>query len=199
MRELFKESDASALEHTDIQACELFPEVPRTSLKIRYCWGFSTGSRQAAVLVPAPCRASLRAQSIQGYFLVYCLGSWCVVRNFAHETAGPEDAAFPPTRGSTQSLNDYYPGQRGLTEDSATDTHWETHQQNPGRPAPPHLERVFAQHCNKVNLVVYSSALDVCLSGELRSNSSPLMELSFQQNLLPRVLRAHTKLRKSQV
>lgn len=104
----------------------------------------------------------------QGYLLVHCLGSWCIVRSAAL-------AAVPNIRADLLHINgcpDSLP-ERKLRQDKLPGCHGgprgAVDAVDPLLVDPlglTYTERVFSRHSNKVNLLVYSPALKLCLSGE---------------------------------
>ncbi|KAL8432308.1 hypothetical protein Efla_000892 [Eimeria flavescens] len=143
-------------------------------MTLRSCCGFSTGSWQAAAVVPLLGRSSLTHQFAQGYLLVHCLGSWCVIRSVTSTSA----ACVAPAGFINHESTDYAALQRNFSQLSLSDSagptkgiHETPAYMNNDRLTQQHAERVFTRHCNKVTLIIYSPALNVCLSAELQPAS----------------------------
>lgn len=178
MKESYLELDYPMPSEPGVPLSELRSASPRSSLTFRLCWGFSTGSRQAAALVPFSCRSTLGQDPAQDYFFVHCLGSWCVVRSagpYTTITGGAADSLC--TNDGTQSFAGRDPRQRRLATWSGT-ARRDLAAMNPltlDRLSHAYTERVFSRHGNKVNLVVYSPALKLCLSGTALLQSFALL------------------------
>ncbi|KAL8448156.1 hypothetical protein Emed_003969 [Eimeria media] len=142
-------------------------EATRGSLSLRCCWGFSFGTRQAAVTIPLSTRQQpLGCHLTRGYLLVHSLGSWCVVRSVASSspphglpavsTLKERSQLFVEGNASESQLNEWPIGKENVSQ-SPADTGGRTQLS---------IERVFARHSNKVTLLTYCPALDACLSAE---------------------------------
>lgn len=157
-----------------------------SSLTFSSCWGFSSFSRQSAAVIPFFSRSALRCEALNDHLLVYCLGSWCIVRGPAVNTEGEATrGALIPATGCLQQQQQR---RRGLSAagEHAKETN-KTRENDTQSSVPPLLppvqldpppmgpsspsrlysERIYSAHCNKVNLLVYSQALNLCLSGKL--------------------------------
>ena len=150
--------------------CEISSAAAKTSITVWSCWGFSTGSRQSAALVPSSSSA-LRQDSVRNHLLVYCLGSWCVVRNAKVDTtrsygeAGslrPNDLvqSLPVQSSTRRNRNEWSRTTEGVLD--------AVNSCSIGRISPPYTQRVFSRHNNKVNIIVYCHALNICFSGTTR-------------------------------
>ncbi|KAL8271221.1 hypothetical protein Esti_004882 [Eimeria stiedai] len=137
------------------------------SLSLRSCWGFSFGTRQAAVTIPLSTRQQpLGCHFTPGYLLVHSLGSWCVVRGVAPgapprsvpaASAANERAQLVVEGNASESQLSGWSIGKGDVPHPPADTEGRTRLS---------VERVFTRHSNKVSLLTYSPALDVCLSAE---------------------------------
>ncbi|KAL8455311.1 hypothetical protein Emag_000895 [Eimeria magna] len=140
----------------------------RGSLSLRCCWGFSFGTRQAAVTIPLSTRQQpLGCHSTRGYLLIHSLGSWCVVSTVA---PGSSPRGLPAASASKERAQLFVDGNANESQLSEWPIGKANVSQSPagtGGRAQPSVERVFARHSNKVTLLTYSPALDACLSAEL--------------------------------
>ena len=175
------------VDQSNVELCEANEEerqamsaAPKGLVTLRSCRGFSTGSRQAAALIPPLCGSLLRIKSAADYLLVHCVGSWCVVRGAA---LGAREN-FPNANDCMQGGSGLVLQQKGVkvlasqkpaTSEQAGAGNSARDGVGSGCNQPIYAERVFSQHSNKVNIVVYSEALNVCLSGERTANKCPFL------------------------
>ncbi|CDI75145.1 hypothetical protein, conserved [Eimeria praecox] len=155
-------------------ASESFSAYASSPLTFRSCWGFSAASRQAAAVVPVFSRSALRFETLQDYMVVYCLGSWCIVRGPSVGAEAERDRALPTGFVHLTSVSDPKLNKRDASQSRNATTALRsapTGSPPQGWSSPTYTERVFQRHCNKVNLLAYSHALNLCFSAEQQTAS----------------------------
>ncbi|OEH74606.1 hypothetical protein cyc_02133 [Cyclospora cayetanensis] len=169
MKDFPQHSEYSILDVTERESKEGACGYFASSLEVRSCGGFSATSIQAAALVPFSSRAALRHDSLKDQLLVFCLGSWCIVRTITPDAAETDGGA------DCLNANDCTHSHIGENSDpSATNNRSTLSKEGSAsvkslafsKLPSPYTERIFTRHTGKVNLLVYCDALSLCLSGE---------------------------------
>ncbi|XP_026193691.1 uncharacterized protein LOC34619029 [Cyclospora cayetanensis] len=174
MKDFPQHSEYSILDVTERESKEGACGYFASSLEVRSCGGFSATSIQAAALVPFSSRAALRHDSLKDQLLVFCLGSWCIVRTITPDAAETDGGA------DCLNANDCTHSHIGENSDpSATNNRSTLSKEGSAsvkslafsKLPSPYTERIFTRHTGKVNLLVYCDALSLCLSAEQQNSS----------------------------
>lgn len=124
-----------------------------SSLELDSLSGFSLGQLQSVVLISNGRRADVRRNILHGRLIVYCVGSWCIVKDL------PSDDA---------------PDRRVLGADEELRTHHglslRTVETQPQKCRLSSCYRIYDGHSSKVIVITHSSTLGLCLSGQAMLN-----------------------------